>query len=179
MKSIVTRTLTCSAAAALLAFLPAAEAPAHGGGNWDAFTIDTVNDNARGRTRDAQLLLSDVILGRDGKEEWPLSSLKRARDELITVKEEVDEVLEHYVLDGTNIQIPASLHAEPRAGRTVAASGALNAGIALLDYAAAFEKADDFIAEFYSGGLAAKLYELLEAHGDRMDLYAELTRHDE
>ena len=176
MKSIVTKTLTCFAAATLLTILPAGEVPAHGGGNWDAFTIDTVNDNARGRARDAQLLLSEVIVGRAGKDEWPLASLKRTRDELITVKEEVDEVLEHYVLDGLNLQVPDSLQAEPRAGRTVAASGALNAGIALLDYAASFEKAENFVAEFYAGGLAARLYELLEAHGDRMDLYAVLTR---
>lgn len=179
MKSIVTKTLAGFAAAALLTFIPASEVPAHGGGNWDAFTIDAVNDNARGRARDAQLLLSEVILGRAGKDEWPLASLRTTRDQLITVKEEVDEVLEHYVLDGTNIQVPESLHAEPRAGRTVAASGALNAGIALLDHAAAFEKAEDFVAEFYAGGLAAKLYELLDAHGDRMDLYAALTRDEE
>lgn len=179
MNSIVTKTLTCFAAAALLAFLPAGEAPAHGGGNWDAFTIDTVNDNARGRARDAQLLSSEVILGRAGTDEWPLASLRRARDELITIKEEVDEVLEHYVLDGMNLQVPETLHAEPRAGRTVAASGALNAGIALLDHAASFENADDLVAEFYAGGLVAKLYELLEAHGDRMDLYAALTRDEE
>ena len=148
---------------------------AHGGGNWDPFTIDVVNDKARQQIARVQAITSEIILGRKGGDEWPLASFRETRNALITDKESVDEVLEHLVNEGTNVQAVAVLHAEPRVGRTVAASRALDAAIALIEHAAALESADALIAEFYAAGLAGKLYELLEAHGDRMDLYAALT----
>lgn len=163
----------------LLLFLPVAVAFAHGGGNWNAFTIDKVNDTARARVLDVQSLLADVIRGRGQSDAWPPGAFRIRRDELFTVKEEVDEILEHYLIDGINVQAMPSLHAEPRAGRTAAASRALEAGIALLEHAASQESADAFVADFYAGGLAAKLYELLEAHSDRMDVYARLSNSDE
>ena len=175
MKSVTLHAVSFLVAVAFLAGVPSSDAPAHGGGNWDPFTIDSVNDNARGRARDAQILMSEIILGRSGKDDWPLPALRTTRDQLITVKEEVDEVIEHYVLDGVNVQVAESLHADPRVGRSMAASGALNAAISLLDHAAGFESVDELVAEFYASGLAARLYELVEAHGDRMDLYATLT----
>jgi hypothetical protein len=163
------------AAALFLAVVAGHEAMAHGGGNWEPFTIDGVNDSARGRVIEVQALMSEIIRGRAGKDVWPLASFRETHDALMTVKEEVDEVLEHYVTDGVNVQNPAVLHAEPRVGRTAAASRALAAALALVDRAGALDSADAFVAEFYAGGVAAQLYELLEAHGDRMDLYAALT----
>ena len=158
-----------------VACLMSAGVYAHGGGNWNAFRIDGVNDNARARVIAIQGIFGEIIRGRSGADQWPVPALRETRDTLITAKEEVDEVLEHYVIDGINIQVFSILQAEPRAGRTVAASRALDAGIALIDHAASFDSADDFIADFYAGGLAARLYELLEAHGERMDLYKLLT----
>lgn len=162
----------------MLLVMAPATAPGHGGGNWNAFTIDKVNDTARARVLDVQALLSNIIRGRGAGDGWPPSEFRVKRDELITVKEEVDEILEHYVIDGVNVQAMQALHAEPRAGRTAAASRALDAGIALLEHAASLPDPDKVVEDFYSGGLAARLYELLEAHSDRMDVYAALTKSD-
>lgn len=162
-------------AVVLLLLAPLSELTAHGGGNWDPFTIDGVNDDAHGRLLEVQGLMSEVIRGRVGGDEWPLAEFKQLRDALITVKEEVDEVLEHYVLDGVNIQVAPELRAKPRAGRSAAASAGLNAGIAVIDHAISLESADAFVQEFYAAGLASRLYELLGAHLDRMELYVVLT----
>lgn len=162
---------------AMLFLAPAAMS--HGGGNWNAFTIDVVNDAAETQVTKTQLIVSDIIRGRRGMDDWPLPSLREQRDALITAKEEVDEVLEHYVTDGINVQQASELHSKPRVGRTVAASRALGASIALLEHAGTVDTRDKFVGEFYSGGPAARLYELLEAHVDRMTLYGMLTGDDE
>lgn len=154
-------------------------AMSHGGGNWNAFRIDVVNDAAQTQVIETQLIVSDIIRGRRGTDEWPLPSLREKRDALITAKEEVDEVLEHYAIDGINVQQVTELHDKPRVGRTVAASRALGASIALLELAGSTETSDKFIDDFYSAGLAARLYELLESHVDRMALYSLLTVDDE
>lgn len=147
----------------------------HGGGNWNAFTIDVVNDAAEMQVTKTQLIVSDIIRGRRGSDDWPLPSLREQLDALITAKEEVDEVLEHYVIDGVNVQQAGELHSKPRVGRTASASRALGASIALLEHAGIVDTRDEFVDEFYSGELAARLYELLEAHVDRMSLYRLLT----
>jgi hypothetical protein len=103
-----------------------------------------------------------------------MPELQRMRDDLLSVKEEVDEILEHYVTDGANLQLTENLRAEPRMGRTAAASRSLEASISLIRHAATLDNREAFSKEFYSGGTAAFLYELLEAHKDRMDLYGEL-----
>ncbi|MDH3546928.1 MAG: hypothetical protein OEN22_07495 [Gammaproteobacteria bacterium] len=151
------------------------EVAAHEVSNYSEFTIDAVNDNALGRSLEIQGLMSEVIRGRIGGDEWPVTEFRELRDSLTTIKEEVDEILAHYVFDGVEIQVALELRAEPRIGRTAAASGALKAGIALIDQAASLASADEFITEFYAGGMAARLYELLEAHVDRMELYAVLA----
>ena len=148
---------------------------AHGGDNWDPFTIDGANDNARGEAIRVHALMADVIRGRAGSDDWPVDGLQEMRDALITIKEVVDEVLEHFVIDGVNVQSVSTLHAHPRAGRTVAASRSLDAGIAIIEYAASLDDADAFISDFYVGDMAARLFELLEVNVDRMDLYEALT----
>ena len=157
--------------ACMLLFAAGTEVAAHGGGNWDPFTISVVNERAQKHIVATQVLTAEIIRGRVGGEAWPLASNDKTRDELITAKEEVDEILEHYVNDGVNVQLPATLHAAPQVGRTAAASRALGAAIALLEHAATLESAEDFVAEFYAGGPTARLFELLEAHGDRMAVY--------
>lgn len=144
---------------------------AHGGGNWDPFTISVVNNRARDRVIEAQMLVSDIIRGRVGRNEWPVDAVAEALNALRTAREEVDEILEHYVNDGVNVELSSSLHSQPQAGRTMAASRALSAAIALLERAAAAASANDFVDEFYAAGLAASLYELIDAHRDRMAVY--------
>ena len=50
----------------LLVASPVERLEAHGGGNWDPFTIDTVNNGARDRLLALQALMSEVIRGRIG-----------------------------------------------------------------------------------------------------------------
>ena len=163
------------AIAASVAVMSFAQVRAHGGDNWDPFTIDGVNDNARGKALKVHALMADVVRGRAGTDEWPLDGLQEMRDVLLTLKEVVDEILEHYMFEGVNVQTVSTLHAHPRAGRTVAASRALDAGIAIIEHAESLDDADAFISDFYIGDMAARLFELLEVNVDRMDLYAALT----
>ena len=135
-----------------------------------------VNNNARGEASKVHALMADVIRGRAGSDDWPVDGLQEMRDALLTVKEVVDEILEHYLFEGVNVQFVSTLHVHPRAGRTVAASRALDAGIAIIEHAASLDDADAFISDFYVGDMAARLFELLEVNVDRMDLYAALTQ---
>lgn len=151
----------------------------HGGDNWDPFTIDGVNDTARIEIAKVQVVMADVLRGRAGRDGWPVAGLAEQRDALLTAKELVDEILEHYAFEGVNVQYLPALHAEPRAGRTYAASRALDAGIAIIDHAASLDGADPFVADFYAGGMTARLIELLDTNVDRMDLYAALTTNAE
>lgn len=148
---------------------------AHGGGNWDPFTIDGANDDARIEVIKVQAFMTDIIRGRAGTDQWPVKALQESRDKLLSVKEVVDEILEHYVTDGVNIHTVQVLHANPRAGRTVAASRALDAGISIIEHAASLDSAKAFVAEFHSRAMAARLFELVEVNVDRMDLYAVMT----
>ncbi len=152
---------------------------AHGGGNWEPFTIRVVNDRARTRIIEFQATVAEIIRRRAAAGTWPLAADAERRDELITAKEEVDEIIEHYVNDGVNVQLTTTLHGMPQAGRTIAASQALAAAIALLEHSKRFEAAADFVDEFYSGGVVARLLELVDAQRDRMDLYALLAQAEE
>ncbi len=175
MQSKRRRVLGIVIATGVLCTLLSCELWPHGGDNWDPFTIDGVNDSARTEIAKVQAVVADVIRGRAGRDAWPVAALDEQRDALFTVKELVDEILEHYAFEGVSVQFPPALHAEPRAGRTYAASRALDAGIAIIDHATSLDSADTFVAEFYAGGMTARLIELIDTNVDRMDLYAALT----
>ena len=151
---------------------------AHGGGNWDPFTIDRVDNDARARIVEFQALMTNLIRERIKSESWPAPELHRASDALHRVKEEVDEIIEHYATEGVNVQDAETLRRDPRVGRTLAASRALQACVGLIDRAVAVESQRALIDEFYAQGPAAYLYELLDAHRDRMDLYGQLMSVD-
>lgn len=123
--------------------------------------------------------ISDILRRRSDANVWPVPALQRTRDELIVLKEQVHEIVEHFLADGVNLQSPEDLRAKPRSGRSVAAMQALEACIALIDRAAALESQNAFISEFYSDGRAARIFELADAHRDRMDLYEALIAHVE
>ena len=175
MKSGRNLSIGFCAVVASLAMMSFDQVRAHGGDNWEPFTINGVNDDARGEVLKVHTLMADVIRGRAGTDDWPVDGLKERRDTLLTVKDVIDEILEHYLFEGINVQTVSALHAKPRAGRTVAASRALAAGIAIIEYATSLDNADVFITEFYTGDLPARLLELLEVNVDRMDLYAAMT----
>ena len=169
------RIIAIALATGLLSTLLSCELWPHGGDNWDPFTIDAANDLARVEIVKVQAVMADVLRGRAGRDEWPIAGLAQQRDALFTIKEQIDEILEHYAFEGVNVRYPPSLHAEPRAGRTFAASRSLDASIAIIDHTATLASADEFVADFYAGGIVARLLELLESNMDRMDLYAALT----
>lgn len=160
--------------AACLSFLLFTDVSAHGGGNWNAFRIDQVVDQVQLHVLQVQIDITNLIRGRTEATTWPMPELVRARDALHGIKEEVDEILAHYVIDGMNLQLVENLHKEPRAGRTVAANQAVMASIALIERAGAAENQAAFTLEFYAAGPTAHLYELLDAHRDRMALYGVL-----
>lgn len=170
-RTLVTK-LNASMVVVLLGLFLQGESFAHDSANLNVPTIDATNDRARANVIKVYGLMTELILGRVKSESWPAPELKRLRDELITIKGEIDEVLEHYIIDGVDVQQVSALHREPRAGRSAAASAALAAGIALLDRASSMQQADDFAKEFYAQGPTNRLYELIGAHADRMDLYA-------
>lgn len=173
MKAAATRMLL-NAVGTILLLAGASASFAHGGGNWNEFTIDRVNDQTYAHVLKFQQEFSNVIRRRAESTAWPTPEMKRLRDESLSLKEEVDEILEHYVTDGINIQLVENIRAQPRIGRSLAAGRALDAAIALIDRAGTVEDRDAFINEFYAQGPTAYLYELVEAHRDRMDLYGEL-----
>lgn len=157
----------------IFAMLVAAQSAfGHGGGNWNAFRIDRVTDDAYDRVVEAQAQIGNIISQRTRVDEWPAPALKHRRDELIGLKDEMDEILEHFILDGLNIDHPDTRRAEPRVGRSLAASKALNAVIALLNRALDSEDQSAFVAEFYGGGPAAWMYESIDSNLDRMVLYS-------
>ena len=174
MKEKITSAICVTISIAVFIFSAETEVFAHGGGNWNPFRIDRVNSDAQTRLLQLQQELSALLRGRSEAAEWPMPELQRLRDDLLSVKEEVDEVLEHYVSDGANLQLAENLRADPRMGRTAAASRALEAAVGLIGHAATLDSQEAFVKEFYARGLVAYLYELIEAHKDRMDLYGEL-----
>lgn len=179
MTSQIRSSLIIIAVIGAYALVLSAAAEAHGGGNWNAFRIDAANDDAREQALATRDRVANIIRGRGGNEVWNEDSFREARDSLITVKEVVDEILEHYVADGVNLDSAPALKNDPRAGRTVAASRALSASIALLEYAPSLPTQNEFIDEFYASGPSSLLYELIGAHVDRMDLYELVTPPEE
>ena len=103
------------AVVASLAMMSFDQVRAHGGDNWEPFTIDGVNDDARGEVLKVHTLMADVIRGRAGSDDWPVDGLKERRDKLLTVKEVIDEILEHYLFEGINVQtVSAPARSRPR-----------------------------------------------------------------
>ncbi len=112
------------AAVACLAVMSSVQVRAHGGGTWEPFTIDGVNNNARIEVSKVHTLMAAVIRGRSGADDWPVDGLQEMRDALLTIKEVVDEVLEHYVIDGVDVQSKSLPHVKsPDPTRSTRESG--------------------------------------------------------
>lgn len=159
-------------ASCIVAITVSVEAIAHGGGNWHEFTIERVNDEVHGRIVRIQQDLTTLIRGQSGDvSASPAEELTRTRDELIEAKEQVEEILEHYAVEGVNVHAPQVRRAQPIIGRTMAANSALEAGIGILNRAIQLDDRKAFIEEFYSQQDLTHLFQLLESHRDRMELY--------
>jgi hypothetical protein len=153
-----------------------ADAAAHGDLDWNDFTIDNKNNSVEVSLQKVKQVIGDVVLARREVSKWPDPELLRTRDELATLKEDVDDLLNHLREDGIRLQVTAALRENPRAGRSVAASHAIDMGIELLEHVAAQESAAAFEEELHVGGTGAYMFDLMDSYVDIMGLYAELTK---
>ena len=77
------------AVAACLAVMSSVQIRAHGGGNWEPFTIDGVNDDARIEVSKVHALMATVIRGRSGADDWPVDGTKERRGAVLSFREGV------------------------------------------------------------------------------------------
>ena len=159
----------------LFGMASAADIAAHGDQDWNEFTIDNKNDQVEQKIQQVKNLVADVVLQRRNVTEWPDPELLRTRDELVLLQEELEDMVNHFTEDGIRVQLPSSLRENPRAGRGVAGSFAVETGIRLLEHMAAAENRAAIEQEMHTDGTAAMLFDLMDAYADNMALYGLLT----
>jgi len=158
----------------LLILAGAADVAAHGELDWNDFTIDNKTAAVETSIQRTRKVISDIVLGRREVPKWPDSELLRAKDDLVNLKEELDDMLDHFVEDGVRLQLTQSLRANPRAGRAVAGSHAIEIGIELIDHIGSLDGPTAFADELHEGGIGAYMFDLMDAYADNMGLYGEL-----
>jgi hypothetical protein len=147
---------------------------AHGESDWNDFKIDNKGDSVATTLQHVRTVISDVILGRRAVSRWPDQELLRARDELLHLNEELDGLLDYLKEDGTQLQFSKALRENPRAGRSVAASHAVEACIDLLEHINSLDGPAAFEMELETDGIGVYMFDLMDAYTDQMDLYADL-----
>ena len=152
------------------------DAVAHGETDWNDFKIDNKNDSVATSIQHVRQLISDVVLGRREIPEWPDRELLRARDELVHLEEEMEGLLNHFTKAGVYLQLSSSLIANPRAGRSVAGSHAVEIAIELLEHIASLDSPAAFEEELHAGGNGVYMFDLLDSYTDQMGLWAELVK---
>lgn len=150
---------------------------AHGEADWNEFKIDNKNKAVAEQLAHAREVISDVVLGRREVTEWPDLELMRMRDRLEHLGEEVDGMLAHFRDDGLLIQFADTLREHPRAGQSVAARHAITTCIELLDHMASLDGVAAFENELHEDGLAAYIFDLMDAYVENMALYGALVHH--
>lgn len=158
----------------LVSFTP--EVRAHGDTNWNEYTIEKVNKEVTSDIQRVQSLVAHVVLSQKEPDAWPTPEMRQLETELKELQEEVDDMINHLTQDGIDIQSRAQLVADPRAGRGVAAGDALQTCIDLLDHAASLAGRKELAQELDTDGLAAYMYDLLDAQSLNMELYGRLNK---
>lgn len=159
----------------LLACLALSRAWAHGETNWNDFTIDRVNNQVLTSVGRVQDLIANVVLSEKKPASWPTPVMQQTEKELKELQEDVNDMVDHLVQDGLDVQSAEQLMNNPRAGRGVAASRALQTSLDLLDHAASLAGRDALAKELHTDGLAAYMYDLLDAQKRNMALYKKLS----
>ena len=159
----------------LVCFAFVTDVAAHGETDWNDFKIDNKNNLVETNIQHVKRVISDVILGRPATARWPDPDLLRARDELVILKEDIDDMLNHFTEDGVRLTLTRSLRENPRAGRAVAGSYAIEIGIELLEHIASLDSSAAFEEELHTGGIGAYMFDLMDLFVDNMGLYRELT----
>lgn len=157
-----------------LAFL--GDVSAHGESDWNDFKVDNKNNSVEAHIQHVRQLISDIVLGRREISRWPDRELLRARDELVHLKEEMDDMLNHFTEDGVHLQLTDSLRSNPRAGRSVAASHAVEICVELIEHIASLDGPAAFEEELHTGGKGLYMFDLMDSYADQMGLYAELIK---
>jgi hypothetical protein len=149
---------------------------AHGELVWNDFTIDNKNDSIIAIISQVRKEISDIILVRREVREWPDRELSRLREELSHLLEEHEGLLNHFKEQKINLNSTRQLRANPRAGRSMTASLAMETTIALIDYIASLKDQHLFEEDLHLGGKGAYMFDLMDAYVDKMDLYSELVQ---
>jgi hypothetical protein len=158
----------------LLGLAFAADVAAHGELDWNDFKIDNKNNSVETSIQHAKQVISDIVLARREVSKWPDPELLRVQNDLSSLKEEVDDMLNHFREDGIHMQLTSALRANPRAGRAVAGSYAIEIGIELIEHMTSLDSPAAFADELHTGGIGAYMFDLMDAYADNMGLYAAL-----
>lgn len=165
---------------AILVLLPVSQANAHGELVWNDFTIDNKNDSIVASIQHIRKTISDVVLARRDVPDWPDQQLQRLGDELAHLEEEHDALLNYFKQEqGVNLNSTDELRENPRAGRSLVASYAMEVTIALVEYIASLDGPKAFEEDLHMSGKGAYMFDLMDAYLDTMGLYAELLKASE
>ena len=160
--------------AGLLAMLLLLNVYAHDYKNIDEVMIDLSNNMIAASVLQVQEYLSGLINKTYKPPSWPDRKITILRRDLMHQMEDAGMSLNYFQDNGTNLQSNEELLNNPLAGRSVAASQALETAYNLLKHIDTLENQDVFIREIYSKGTASYMYQLLSTHREKIDLYKAL-----
>lgn len=151
-------------------------AMSHGELIWNDFTIDNKNNSIVATIGQVRKTISDVVLARREVKEWPDRELSRLREELAHLLEEHETLLEYFKEKKINLNSASQLRANPRSGRSMVASFAMETTIALIDYMGTLEDLNAFEEDLHLSGKSAYMFDLMDSYLDMMGLYAALVK---
>ncbi len=137
--------------------------------------IDNKNDNAAVMLTYVRKQIADIALGRKQMTSWPDPILIQLRRDLMILVEEYEYMLNHLQeADGIHIQIKQTLLDNPRAGRSVAASYAVELALELVEHIAAQEDQYAFKRELNQDGKGAYIFDLMDSYTESISVYKSL-----
>jgi len=160
----------------LLAQLLFVNVLAHEPASYTDSGVSRMNDTVYTNVLQAQTVLSSFMQRIQVSSVWPDPQITRLHDDLIHLKEETEHSLEYFGIIGVNIRSAETLRENPIAGRSVAAAQAVETTMTLLKHVMSLDSQDSFVSEIYSGGTSAYMYNLVGAHREKMELYAEIEK---
>lgn len=157
--------------------LPSGKILAHTEGAWNDFMIDNKNDTAAVTLAYVRKQIADLALGKKRVSNWPDPVLMQLKRDLLVLIEEYEYMLNHLQeADGIHIQIKRTLLENPRAGRSVAASYAVELALELVEHIASQEDQFAFKRELNVDGKGAYIFDLMESYTDSMAVYKSLQQ---
>ena len=153
-------------------FIPSGKILAHTEGAWNDFMIDNKNDTAEVTLAYVRKQIADLALGKKRVTNWPDPELMQLKRDLLVLIEEYEYMLNHLQeADGIHIQIKRTLLENPRAGRSVAASYAVELALELVEHIASQEDQYAFKRELNVDGKGAYIFDLMDSYTESMSVY--------